>query len=207
MTKPFSTDAANIKHWVLPEVSGRIVGEDKEEYVRPQTVEDIEAIYEEGRKKGYEAGFAEGIEEAKAEVEKISKMFQFMQQPLDEMDEQVELQLTELAMTIARLLLKKECSEDVTRIQQLVHESLAFLPVSSRNIQVHLNPADIKLMQTAGFDPHEQDWQCVNDASVTRGGCKVDSEQSHIDASVETRVQQLVDQLNEHLSPSDEVDE
>ena len=199
MAKPFSTDAENIKHWVLPEVSGQVVGAKKDEALRPQTVEDIEAVYEEGRQKGYEAG----LSQARAEIEKVTRMFQFLQQPLHDMDEQVELQLTELAMTIARLLLKKECSEDGAHIQQLVHESLEFLPVQTRNIQVHLNPADIQLMKKAGVDPDEQDWKCVADASITQGGCKVDSEQSHIDASVETRIQQLVDQLNEHLPPSE----
>jgi len=196
VTKPFSTDAENVKHWVLPEVSGRVVGMDTDTKIRPQTVEDIEAIYEEGRNKGYEAGFAQ----AQAEIKKLTGMLQFMQQPLRELDEQVEQQLTELAMMIGRLLLKKECCEDVAHIHSLVHESLEFLPIQSRNIRVHLNPADVQLMQKSGVDPHAQDWKCVEDRAITQGGCKIDSDQSHIDASVETRVQQLVDQLNEHLS-------
>ena len=44
----------------------------------------------------------------------------------------------------------------------------------------------------------------MEDPAITQGGCKIDSDQSHIDASVETRVQQLVDQLNEHLSQIDD---
>ena len=200
MAKPFSTDAENIKHWVLPEVSGRVVGADTDTKIRPQTVEDIEAIYEEGRTKGYEAGFAQ----AQAEIKKLTGILQFLQHPLRELDEQVEQQLTELAMMIGRLLLKKECSEDVIHIQNLVHESLDFLPIQSRNIRVHLNPADIQLMQKAGVDPFAQEWKCVEDRGITQGGCKIDSDQSHIDASVETRVQQLVDQLNEHLSDGSE---
>ena len=195
MTKPFSANNEDIKHWILPEVNGRVVGAEKGENLRPQTVEDIEAVYEEGRKKGYEAGF----EQARTEIEKVTRMIKFLKQPLREMDDQVELQLTELAMTLARMLLKKECYEDSAHIQQLVHESLEFLPVQSRNIRVHLNPADIKIMQKSGVDPMTQDWKCVEDAKITQGGCKVDSEQSHIDASVETRIQQLVDQLNEHV--------
>jgi len=199
MPKPFSTKEENIKHWVLPEVSGRLVGGDASASMRPQTVEDIEAVFEEGRKKGYEAGFAE----ARAETAKISRILQFMQQPLHELDEEVEQQLTELAMTLARLLLKKECSEDVTHIQKLVHESLEFLPIQSRSIRVHLNPADVQLMKKAGVDP-QQEWKCVEDPKITQGGCKIDSDQSHVDATVETRVQQLFDQLSDHIPQYDD---
>lgn len=202
MAKTQPTKEENIKHWVLPEVSGTVVGDDgkKGRAPLPQTVEDIEAVYEEGRKKGYEAGLVQ----AQAEIQKLTGMMRFLQQPLDELDEEVEQQLTELAMTIAQMLLKKECCEDATHIQRLVHESLEFLPLQSRNIRVHLNPADIQLMQKTGVDPMDQEWNCIEDRAITQGGCKVDSDQSHIDASVETRIQQLVDQLNEHISQSED---
>jgi flagellar assembly protein FliH len=199
MSKPFSTEEDNIKHWVLPEVSGKIVGVQGGD-MRPQTVEDIEAVYEEGRKQGYEAGKAEALAEAK----KIAGMLRFLQQPLKQLDEDVEHQLTELALTVGRLLLKKECSIDASHIQNIIHEALDFLPLKSRNIRVRLNPADIQLMKDAGDDPASQEWACVADNSVTQGGCQIESDQSHIDASLETRVQQLVDQLKEHQSNFDE---
>ncbi|MDH5485578.1 MAG: hypothetical protein OEY43_10120, partial [Gammaproteobacteria bacterium] len=63
MTKAYSVDDTDIKHWVMPEVKGRIVGNSKEEVVRPQTVEDLEALqkqaYEEARIEGRKAGLAD----------------------------------------------------------------------------------------------------------------------------------------------------
>jgi len=199
MSKPFSTDEENIKHWVLPEVSGKIVGV-RDEGIRPQTVEDIQAVYEEGRKQGYEAGKAEALAEAK----KMARMMRFLEQPLNQLDEDVEHQLTELAMTVGRLLLKKECSTDAAHIKNIIHEALDFLPLKSRNIRVRLNPADIQLMEEAGVDVNAEEWTCVSDKKISQGGCQVESDQSHIDASLETRVQQLVDQLKEHRSDFDD---
>jgi len=199
MSKPFSTDEENIKHWVLPEVSGKIVGV-RDEEIRPQTVEDIQAVYEEGRKQGYEAGKAEALAEAK----KMARMMRFLEQPLNQLDEDVEHQLTELAMTVGRLLLKKECSTDAAHIKNIIHEALDFLPLKSRNIRVRLNPADIQLMEEAGVDVNAEEWTCVSDKKISQGGCQVESDQSHIDASLETRVQQLVDQLKEHRSDFDD---
>jgi flagellar assembly protein FliH len=197
MSKPFSADPDQVKHYVLPEVTGDIVGFDGKS-VRPQTVEDIEALqkqaYEEGRKQGYQAGLVEIQQEAK----KLAGMFNFFHQPLTTLDEDVEQQLTELALTVARLVLKKECTTDPTTVQAIIHEALEFLPVSARNVRVRLNPKDIALLEQGGLDLAAQEWRSIADNTVSQGGCLVESDTSHIDASLETRLQQVVDQLTEH---------
>ncbi len=197
MSKTINVSESEIKHYVAPELSGRIVGL-KNEAVRPQTVEEIERLqkqaYDEAAKKGHADGFKQGLKE----TEKLKTIFNFLQQPLNDLDKQVEQQLTELALLIAKMLLQKESALDVQHIQNLVHESLEYLPVKSRDIQVRLNASDITLFEQADINLNEQTWQCVADNSVTPGGCIIESSTSHIDASVETRVQQLVDQLNMH---------
>ena len=197
MSKPFSADEDKIKHYVLPEVTGHIVGFDSDE-IKPQTVEDIEALqkeaYEEGRKQGKQAGLAEMQEKA----QQLVNMFNFFEKPLTTLDEEVEKQLTELALTVARAVVKKECATDVTTVQSIIHEALDFLPINARNVRVRLNPVDINLLKQAGVNTDSQDWACIADNSVSQGGCFVESDTSHIDASLETRVQQIVDQLTEH---------
>jgi flagellar assembly protein FliH len=39
---------------------------------------------------------------------------------------------------------------------------------------------------------HEQSWQIVEDPAMTRGGCRVRSEQSRVDASVEARLNAVI---------------
>lgn len=198
MTKAYSVDDTDIKHWVMPEVKGRIVGNSKEEVVRPQTVEDLEALqkqaYEEARIEGRKAGLAD----IQAKAAQMQKVIRFLEAPLDNLDEEVESQLTELALTVARVLLKQECATDPALVQKMIHQSLEFLPVHSRQLRVRLNPADIALLKLAEVDVDNQSWACVPDNSVSQGGCMVESDQSHIDATLETRVQQVVDQLTEH---------
>jgi len=197
MPKKFNVSESEIKHYVAPELNGHIVGL-KKVAVRPQTVEEIERLqkqaYDEAAKKGY----AEGLKQGLKETEKLKTIFNFLQQPLNDLDKQVEQQLTELALLMAKMLLQKESALDAKHIQKLVHDSLEYLPVKSRDIQVRLNANDIALFEQANINVNEQSWQCVTDNSVTPGGCLIESSTSHIDASVETRVQQLVDQLNMH---------
>ncbi|MDH5764758.1 MAG: FliH/SctL family protein [Gammaproteobacteria bacterium] len=198
-----NSDDAQVKHWVMPEVTGHIAG-GKYPVTGPQTVEDIEALqkqaWEEGRKEGYDAG----MDQIKQKGEQLLGMFRFMQQPLDELDETVVAQLTEMTLTVIRLLLKKECTIDAEHIQGVIQQALEYLPVKSREIAVRLNPADIELLQAGGVDLDKEQASYIADASVTQGGCRVESDQSQIDATLETRIQQIVDQLTEQRPQYDE---
>ena len=180
MSKISSKDQ-NVQHWVLPELSGEIVGYSADG-LRPQTVEEIEALqkqaYEEGRQEGFKAG----------------------------LDAEVEQQLTELALTVGRLLLKKECCTDASVVTNIIREALEFLPVSARNVRVKLNPADVELIRQSGMDIDKQEWKCVPDKTITQGGCMVESDTSHIDATLETRVSQIIDQLTENRPHYDDHD-
>lgn len=200
MSKTFSASDKDIKHWVMPEVRGNIVGV-KDGVLRPQTVEDIEILqkqaYEEGMKQGIEDGKKAGMAEMQARAQQLVDIMHILDNPLQQLDKDVEKQLTELTLCLTRMLLKKECSTDADHIQGLIHEALDFLPIHSLHIKVRLNPADIRLLSEAGIDIEAQDWACIEDSDISQGGCLVESDQSHIDASLETRMKQLEEQLFE----------
>jgi len=206
MTKRYKVSEADIQHYVAPELKGRIVGL-RDEALRPQTVEEIEALqkqaYEEAKQAGYDDGLKKGLDELKLKANQLQSMFNFFHQPLEEMDVEVEHQLADLAVLIAKQLFKKESSLDAQHIHTLVHESLDYLPVKARDVRVRLNPDDIALLNQAEIDINDQAWSCVADAGVSAGGCIIESDTSHIDATVETRLQQLVDQLSLHQADSE----
>ena len=210
MKKPYTVSDDQIKHYIAPELQGKIVGL-RHEAVRPQTVEEIEALqklaYEEARQAGHAEGVKQGLQDVKQKANKLQALINFLQQPLDEVDEQVEHQLTELAMLLAKNLLRKESSVDHRHIQNLLHESLQYLPLKSRDIRVRLNPADIELLKLGELKLDEQSWQCVADASVSAGGCIIESDQSVVDASVENRVTQLMQQLGLHSANTEATDD
>jgi len=209
MKKPYTVSDDQVRHYIAPELRGKIVGL-RDEAVRPQTVEEIEALqklaYEEARKAGHAEGVKQGLQEVKQKANKLQAVINFLQKPLDDMDEAVEHQLTELAMLLAKHLLKKESSVDHQHIQNLLHESLQYLPLKSRDIRARLNPADIELLKLGELNLDEQSWQCVADASVRAGGCIIESDQSVVDASVENRITQLMEQLGLHSTNTEAED-
>jgi len=195
MSNKFEVSDNDIKHFILPELRGDIVGL-KDEPKKYQTVEEIEALQKKAFNKAVKAGHEQGLKQGLAEANKLINMFNFLQQPLEDLDVQVEKQLTELAILIATLLLKKSCEFDVEHIQKLIHDSIEYLPIKTRDISVRLNPADIALFEKSEVDIKQQSWDYVSDKNVRQGGCIIESSTSHIDASIETRIQQLVEQLN-----------
>lgn len=209
MSKRYKVSEADIQHYVAPELKGHIVGL-RDEALRPQTVEEIEALqkqaYEEAKQAGYKDGLKKGMDELMVKAKQLQSVFDFSQHPLDEMSNEVEHQLADLAVLLAKLLLKKESSLDAQHIHNLVHDSLDYLPIKAREVRVRLNPDDIALLNQAEIDTNDQVWSCVSDTGVRAGGCVIESDMSHIDATVETRVQQLVDQLSLHQS-GNELDE
>lgn len=210
MKKPYTISDDQVKHYIAPELRGRIVGL-RDEMVRPQTVEEIEALqkqaYEEARVAGHAEGVKQGLQEVKQKANKLQAVINFLQQPLDDMDEEVEHQLTELTMLLAKQLLKKESSVDHQHIQNLLHESLQYLPLKSQDIRVRLNPADIELLKLGEVNLEEQSWKCVADTSVRAGGCIIESDRSVVDASVENRITQLMEQLGLHSESTEETDD
>ncbi|HEY9050282.1 MAG TPA: FliH/SctL family protein, partial [Gammaproteobacteria bacterium] len=74
------------------------------------------------------------------------------------------------------------------------------------NVRVKLNPADVELIRQSGMDIDKQEWKCVPDKTITQGGCMVESDTSHIDATLETRVSQIIDQLTENRPHYDDHD-
>jgi flagellar assembly protein FliH len=197
MSKPFSANDQDIKHWVLPEISGNIVGMTRETR-KPQTVEEVQALRQQAVEDGRQEGIKKGLAEMQAKARQLANVFDFMANPLQKLDTQVEKEVTRLAIMIAQMLLRKECSIDAGHIQSLIHETLEYLPINPRNVRIRLNPNDIILLTQAGIELKTADWICVGDKTIAQGGCVVESDTSHIDATVENRVQQIFDQLSEH---------
>lgn len=198
----FEVAESDIQHYSPPLVTGKIVGL-KEEVSRAKTVEEIEeeqkqkieAVLKEAREKGYAEGLKKGAQEIADKSKKLQSIINFLQQPLKDLDVQVERQLTELTIVLAKQLLQKESTIDAQHIHKLVHDSLEYLPVNTRDIEVHLNSQDIALLNESKFDVSEQSWRCVADEKVSQGGCIVESSASHIDATIEKQLQHLVEQL------------
>ncbi|MDH5408370.1 MAG: flagellar assembly protein FliH [Gammaproteobacteria bacterium] len=149
---------------------------------------------DQGHKDGYEAGHAKLESELKQKVKRLDSVLTFLSEPLSEMDEQLIRQLVDMSVLISRQIIRRELHTDPGQIVAVVREATAALPVSSRDTQVFLNPEDAVLVREVFSidDSQQQSWKLIEDPALTRGGCRVISENSRIDATVEHRINQVI---------------
>ena len=113
--------------------------------------------------------------------------------PLKQLDDQVERELVELVISMVRQLVRREVKADPGHIIGVVREALSILPVSSRNIRVLLHPEDAVLVhQIYEFSETELGWKIVEDPVLARGGCRILTDTSQVDATLESRLATLV---------------
>ncbi|WP_300654908.1 flagellar assembly protein FliH [Pseudomonas sp.] len=178
------------------------------EDVKPLTLDELEAIrqdaYNEGFSAGEKDGYHSGQLKAKQEADTAlaSKMLaveQLMQQlfePIAEQDQQLEVALVNLVSHMAREVIQRELNIDSSQIRQVLREALKLLPMGAGNVRIHLNPQDFEMVK-ALRERHDESWRIVEDDALLPGGCRVESEHSRIDASIETRLSQALKQLFE----------
>lgn len=161
------------------------------------TAEKLEAIQKQAYQQAYNEGYAEGFkkghqdgEQALAEFHKLlNQAVSLVQQPLRDLDQEVMDQIFELVVSIARQLVKRELKTDPGEIVAVIRDAIKLLPVSSNKINIALHPEDSALLKDLFKSTQEaEQWRFIDDIGLQRGDCKVTTEISHIDASLENRL-------------------
>lgn len=148
--------------------------------------------YEEGYARGLEEGRTAGAAEVAARAQRLDALLAALARPFEELDEQVEQELVRLALAIAQQLVRREIKADPGQIVAIAREALAALPVGARAVRLHLHPEDAQLVaEVLSLGEGQRPWELVEDPVLTRGGCRVVTESSRIDATVEARLAAL----------------
>lgn len=188
-----SEAAAKAPAWVPPEVDGPVVG-------RRRSAEGLNAIerdaWDAGHVAGREAGMAAVRQEESAQlaelrrsVQRLGAILHFMSRPLQELDAEVERQLAQLVGAVASQVVRRELKAQPEQIIAVIRETVTLLPAAAREVRVHLNPADAALVRAQLQQPDaEAAWTIIEDPVLSRGGCRVTTENSTIDARVEQRL-------------------
>ncbi len=189
------------------------------EEVQPLTLEELESIRQEAYNEGFAAGEKDGFrsttlkvrQEAEAalsvQLASLERLMGVLFDPIAEQDSQIEKSMVGLVEHIARQVIQRELVLDSSHIESVMREALKLLPLGVGNVRLYINPQDFEQVK-ALRERHEETWRIVEDAALQPGGCRVETEHSRIDATVETRISQimakLLDQVHEQvLNPAE----
>ncbi len=197
----------DVRQWLPPDINGGKLAAQRtlQPPSAPPTAKQLEKLqkaayeesFEQGRKEGFEYGHKEGLEQSRKQLEHYASQFDRLlksfEQPLTELDNQVERELLSLVIAIVRQLVRREVKSDPNLIIGVVREALSILPVNSRNVRLLVHPEDADLIREIyALGDTEVGWQLVEDPVINRGGCKVVTETSQIDATLDSRLASLI---------------
>lgn len=185
------TDKSDSPTWNPPSVSGPRANRRTNPTLTE--LEDIErAAWDEAYAKGLEAGRVAGEQEIRKRFEAVNhieSILNALAKPLQQLDKDVETQLVSLAYTIAKHVVRRELRIDPSQVIAVVRDTVNLLPLAQRNVRVHLHPEDARLLRERLAEPQsEKAWTIVEDPIMARGGCRVTTDTSQIDARLETRL-------------------
>src|ERR1700683_4692269 len=112
-----------------------------------------------------------------------------MAKPLASLDQQGQRQLVMLAGAIARQIVRRELKPHPDEIVGGIWQTVVVLPLTAREVRVNLNPEEAKLVPSRLAEASgDRAWSIAEDPIISRGGCRVSSESSSIDAQLEQRI-------------------
>jgi len=145
--------------------------------------------FAEGSKKGYE----ENIELLHKKAAEFIRLMESLSEPFKNLDEEVERELVKLSIGIASQIIRREIKLDPGQVIAAVREAINILPLSSQKINLYLHPEDAELVRSVlSLDEMSPSWSVIEDPLITRGGCKVDTDVSHVNATVENRLAAVI---------------
>jgi flagellar assembly protein FliH len=157
------------------------------------TADQMLKLQREAREEGFATGQREGLAAARTQTEarvaQLQSILATLNEPLSELDDRIEQELVTLAMSAAKLIVRRELKTDPGIVLAAVREAMTALPAAARNVRLHLHPEDAALVREfSKTSSDEQRWKLIEDPTVGRGGCKIITDTSRIDASIEARL-------------------
>ncbi|NOY66543.1 MAG: flagellar assembly protein FliH [Gammaproteobacteria bacterium] len=196
-SKIISNDAAEkCQSWIAPSV-----GDNTNDSNRSLlTASQLEAVQKQAHDEAYAVGLAEGIaagqQQIQQEVNNLKGVMASLSVPFNDLDKQVDKEIVILVQSLVRQMLRREAKQDPGQIMAVVRDAIKSLPVASRSLQLRLHPDDASLVREV-YKTNDQDtaWDVVEDPLISRGGCKIITPVTEVDATLETRLSQLFAQV------------
>ena len=156
------------------------------------------------KQEGYAEGFAQGRAQATLEAQRqmrdyvaneghkaaqgFVQLFATAQTELADAEQVMARGVLELACELARQVLRHELSVNPHALQPVIREALGLLVTDNKSALVRLNPLDLEVLEDVVRAEYlNLGLTFVADATLSRGGCLVESTGTVIDGTVEKR--------------------
>ena len=111
-------------------------------------------------------------------------------------------EVVDLVAKVARQVIRAELALQPVQLMSLVEETLASMPPTREEIDVFLNPEELK--RITELDPkRSKKWNLIADARLEGGECRIKAGDNEVDAGCHQRLAAVMEQVDNQLQAAD----
>ena len=157
---------------------------------------------------GYQAGYRDGLVAlesfkqtfAQQMAAQLGQLVVAFDAAFVELEGQVAQSVARVATGLARQVVRSELAVRPELVAQVATDAINAVLLSARHIRVFVHPDDLTLVKDgAGEALSARGAQLLADATLARGGCRVESDLGQIDARVQVRWEQAASAFGQTL--------
>lgn len=167
-----------------------------------------DALKQEGYAEGFVQGHANATLDAQRQIsdfianqgreaaQDFARLFVSVQAQLADSEQAIARGVLELACELARQVLRHELSVNPNALQPVIREALGLLVAENKSAVVRLNPLDLDVLEeVVRTEFSSLSLVLLPDATLTRGGCLIESAGTVVDGTLEKRWMRAVANL------------
>lgn len=168
-------------------------GADKNLAVVLPTTEQIEHIRQQAQAEGHAAGYQMGKNQAQVEVQRLQTLLGNLEQELQQFDQQLAQDLLALSLDVAKQMICQVLKIRPELVLEVVQEAMRCLPHFNQHAHMILHPDDATLVRSyLGDQLSHSGWKIFEDTRIGRGGCRLETAGSQVDATLPSRWQNVL---------------
>ncbi len=179
--------------WELPvleeriqQAAGQLAGQPTTRHVEPlPTAGELQALQDRAYREGWQAGLDEGRAAISARLATLNKAIEQASSLLADTEATLAPHLIDLAIAMAREVIRVELKLQPESLMVVVREALAAMPGGTESPNIHLHPEDIAWMrEEPGMNSA---WQLIPDPGMARGSCRIELGDSVVESELKDR--------------------
>lgn len=156
----------------------------------------IQQAFEDARKQGFAAGVEQARSEMEQEVHRLRQLAASLGNSVDSLDFWLADEILSLSLDVAKQVIAGELAARPERILDVVKLVLQQMAESTHDARLLLNPQDAELVRPILNDMLDKNrLRIVEDVRIMRGGCRIETVQGDLDATLQTRWRQVISVL------------
>ena len=178
------------QRWELASLAGAALGDGHDQAKQEA---ELAALRSAAVAEGRAAGYAAGLAQAAAERTRLAALIATLDAAAGDHEQRLLDEVLDLALVLGRQLVGEALAIRREFVLPIVSAALQQLPQSTQRVVLLVNPADLEIVERfLGSATAPARCQVTADPLVAPGGCRVETEQCEIDATLPTRWRRML---------------